>query len=127
MKKFVYILSAILVVIGCSKSDQSKVAGIYLIDKFSVRDSSIHVAEYRILELKRDQTFELRHVDKSGSVNGKWLILRGKDDGATIQFEFPTKTIEAELKGTIFYFDYPNDLYNGKYDRMLYVQSTQSN
>lgn len=125
MKKFVYLLSTILVLVGCKKFDQSKVVGVYGVDKFSVRDSSIHVTEYSILELKENQTFELRHTNETGSEGGKWLISNSSGDEAIIQFEFPTKTIEGKLKGTIFYFEYPNDLYSGRYDNMLYVQLNQ--
>ena len=93
-------------------------------DKVVPRDTLIKVEEYSLLLLNPDKSFELKNYNKKGNSKGTWKASKSKnDDEIIIEFSFSNRKVNGILlKGTIIYFIYPNDLYFGKYYKLLYVK-----
>lgn len=122
--KNLYVIILLGIITGCSsKIDENQIIGKYEIDKFVIRDSL--VKEYRLLLLNPDKTFELKNYDKKENSKGTWKAEKTmNDDGIIIAFSFLNRKIEGKLNGSgnIITFNYPNDLYLGKYSHLLYVK-----
>lgn len=134
IKNFSLFLCALLLMItSCEKVEKQEVLGNYAIDKAVIRDSVINEIVYDILELKDDMTFELRYCDNSQvkKTYGNWEIVNSKfrknssgykEPLVKIRFHYKNRVINGELKGTIIYFSYPDDLYSGKFENIIYVK-----
>ncbi|KIC00581.1 hypothetical protein [Flavobacterium sp. AJR] len=124
--KNLYVIILLGIITGCSsKIDENQIIGKYEIDKFVIRDSLVKVKEYRLLLLNPDKTFELKNYDKKENSKGTWKAEKTmNDDGIIIAFSFLNRKIEGKLNGSgnIITFNYPNDLYLGKYSHLLYVK-----
>ncbi|MEI6348001.1 MAG: hypothetical protein WCP69_08655 [Bacteroidota bacterium] len=130
---FLFVLQFVFAITSCTNIDESPIYGEYEIDKRVVRDTSIVVDVYEILSIKRDKTFELKHYSgKEGNLLGSWKIQEisskksiGSENyeiNAKIQFTLQSKTILGEIRDNIIYFEFPNDFYSGRFDKLLYVK-----
>ena len=126
MKRLFLIPLTLIVLIRCSNMEQEDIIGNYKIGKFVIRDTLVNGEDFSVLSLKDDSSFELKNYHNSNKVIGKWERLSSLGTGdIQVQFSFQDKKITGVLKGTIFHFDFPNDLYNGKYESILYVRLTK--
>lgn len=127
------ICSLFLLIISCRHVEKQEILGSYKIDKAVIRDSTNNKKVYEILNLKDDMSFELKsYIDSSvDKAYGNWQVLNskfrknsyGKEEPLVkIIFTYQDQEIEGFLKGTIIYFYYPNDLYDGKFSSVLYVR-----
>jgi hypothetical protein len=100
-----------------------EITGVYEIDKHTVRDATKTNLVHHYLQLKKDQTFKLGNVNREGDISGTWKITQSnKNKTRIIHFNFQNRQIQAKHRGTIFYFNYPNDFYSGYYNSVLYVK-----
>lgn len=109
---------------NCKSERMQNYIGYYELDKTVIKNEDNKQEDYTILEINADNTFALRK-DKKDSVNtihGKYKIVKDNSKEKIFQFIFHDKQIQAKLKGTIFYFTYPNDFNNDKYKYALYVK-----
>lgn len=108
---------------GCNKIDKSKIAGVYILDKVVERDTSVSINDYKVLIIDLNNTFTLKkNENDSMKISGNWEILSSSKTESIIQFKYSSRSINGLLNGSIFYFDYPNDFYLGKYRNTLYVK-----
>ncbi len=123
----VFVAQAMQLFTSCTHVDESDMVGEYFIDKWEYRDSSLNAVLYPILSIKKDNRFELKESNGSVCIFGTWKTQKrrmfSKNNDISIEFYYDgNKIIRSDLKGTIFYFYYPNDFYQGKYNVVLYVK-----
>lgn len=128
MIKLIYnryvLLFLALVLNSCTKVEKSNIVGLYEIDKYVERENNANIKDFRILDLKEDNTFELRlsKEDLTSNITGNWKIVKSNKVEATVQFNFLNKEIKGFYRTDIFYFEYPNDFHGSKYNHLLYVK-----
>ncbi len=135
MKKIIHLLILFLYIFtvnSCNKVEEREISGVYEVDKITVKDK-VETKPYTFLKLNPDYTFKLISDNKTqkDSISGSWKI---KDlpiyikisspfeKETVIQFTYSGKQTEGRLRGTIIYFDYPNDFHGGRFQSMLYVK-----
>jgi len=113
-----------LVMNSCTKVEESNIVGVYEMDKYVERDSITKVEDYRILDIKTNNTFELRlsKEDLTSKIIGNWKIVKSDKEEASVQFNYLNKEIKSVFRTDIFYFEYPNDFHGSKYNHLLYVK-----
>lgn len=124
MNKILLIL--LICLLACNENKDKDIMGIYKIDKTVFLSKQVNIKDYQYLELNSKGTFNVFHNKKEteNQLHSKWKFLSElKDNGLLVQFEFEEKIIEGILRGNIFYFIYPNDFHNGKYQSVLYVRT----
>jgi hypothetical protein len=103
--------------------NEAKITGVYGIDKYVVRDKTLKVKVYPRLTIKNDKTFELSNFNKNDKIKGTWSLISSKNkEEGIVQFKMANREINGLIRGSIFYFRYPNDLYDGKFKSVLYVR-----
>jgi hypothetical protein len=117
------LFSILSIYLSCSsKIDEKQIIGKYEVDKFVTRDTLVKVEEYQLLIINADKTFELKNNNKTNSV-GTWKSNKSEiDNEIIIEFSFSDRKVKGLLNGTIISFNYPNDLYRGRYDNILYIK-----
>lgn len=133
-KIFLFIISVPLLILSCKKVSQKDIIGIYEIDKFINKGISSEEHVFEFIILKDDYTFELRDsINNSfNSAKGRWEIINssyqtnfaGKEEPrVSLKIFYHNRIVTPSLEGTILYFDYPDDLYNGRFEKVLYVKN----
>lgn len=123
MNKIIYIIG-VLLLNSCCKYKEFK--GIYISDKFVVKEAENNSMNYNILEIKENNTFTLSSsVEKENTKITGSFSTECKGDNIFFYFIYENKKIKGRLNGNIFYFSYPNDFHNGKYESIIYVKSAK--
>jgi len=135
---FFFLFSFTLLMVSCEKVDKYEIIGTYEIDKYIEKDITVKENIYDLLILNDDFTFELKN-NMSNQFNldkGRWEIVsssystnfsKRKEPKVKLKFYYHNRIIIALMKGTIIYFNYPNDLYNGRFQSILYVKTSNDN
>ena len=112
---------------SCKENIGLTIVGNYEIDKVIARNKANNIPDYKFLKINDDKTFELRHEknDTVAKVKGKWRLETINSSKSLVKFVYNNKQIIGSLKGNIFYFSYPNDFHNDKYESLLYVKLRQ--
>jgi len=124
MNKILLIL--LICLLACNENKDKDIMGLYKIDKTVFLSKQVNIKDYQYLELNPKGTFNVFHSKKDtvNQLHGKWKFLSElKDNGLLVQFEYEEKIIKGILRENIFYFIYPNDFHNGKYQSVLYVRN----
>ncbi|WP_157868405.1 hypothetical protein [Flavobacterium indicum] len=110
--------------LSCKENNDIDIVGNYEIDKVIVKNQTNNISDYRFLKIYANNTFELNYNKKDtiAQVKGIWKLKRINSEKTLVEFVYNNKKIEGVLDGTIFYFTYPNDFHNGKYESILYVK-----
>jgi hypothetical protein len=93
---------------GCNGNQ--KIIGEYQLDKFVLGKGKRKNSEAPILKLNSDNTFELLRNNK---LNGTWRKTNLIGEENIIEFKYSDKKITGKLRGTVIYFEYPNDFDSG--------------
>lgn len=123
IKKLILSSFAILI-ISCKNDIKENFYGYYEIDKTILRNSQNNISDYSFIKINANNTFELKYnrKDTIPQVKGIWKLKSENSEKSLVEFVYNDKKIEGVLDGTIFYFSYPNDFHNGKYESLLYVK-----
>ncbi|SHJ22610.1 hypothetical protein [Flavobacterium terrae] len=129
---FIFLFQTI--VIGCSKcKDNEQMIGQYGIEKkgVEIKDSTKGREAISFLKLHRNYTFSLIDSYKKSGVSGKWKIIScetvennlGKRvPQSVLEFEIDNKKNKATYRDGRITFEYPEDLYGGRYKSLWYVK-----
>ena len=122
---FAIIVAVVAFVFFSCSNYEKEISGTYLIDKFAYNDTSVVIEACPFLILHKDKTFNLKKHNGSIYITGNWRIFKRNiiSKEVLVEFSYENKKIQGLLKGTIFYFHYPNDFYFGKYNILLYIKS----
>lgn len=120
MNKIILITLGVFFFFSCNQKKETEFIGVYGIDKYTIRDLNIDTDDYSRLEIKSDGSFIA--FSNNNSIEGKWEIKQQNENEKTFRFTFENKIIIGVLRGSIFYFIFPNDFHNGKYESILYVK-----
>ena len=118
LKKGFFTIGICLFFISCSKFNPVDFVGRYQLDKNVIRTNVNYTLE-PILTIKSNNEFELQ---KDSLIKGHWQFIRYDKESAIVEFSFLGNKIFWKFRGTIIYFDYPNDFDNGAFESMLYVK-----
>lgn len=121
MKNNVIILAVLLFFIGCNKSSEEKITGVYTSDKVPLELSDDKQYHYLILDENNIYHLKYNDVDKKG-ITGSWKLLEAKNDTLNVQFYFSNKNIIGKLKGNTFVFEKPN-VFDQRFSSWLYVKT----
>lgn len=120
--KYSTVIIFIIFLFKCTPNKENEVVGLYGIDKFNLLDGN-NKRDYEFLKLNSDYTFNVLNNELDSIIlKGKWRIVKKVKDRLSVEFSFNNQSIEGSLDGNIFYFIYPNDFHNGKYESVLYVK-----
>lgn len=113
-----------LVLSSCAKKKEIKINGYYEIDKKVFRSRNNNIPDFRFIKVNHNNTFELQHTkaDSTSGIKGKLEIVNTDNTETTVYFIYNNKQVRGTLKGTIFYFTYPNDFHGDKYESLIYVK-----
>ena len=113
-----------ILIISCKNDIKENFYGYYEIDKTILRNSQNNISDYSFIKINANNTFELKYnrKDTIPQVKGIWKLKSENSEKSLVEFVYNDKKIEGVLDGTIFYFSYPNDFHNGKYESLLYVK-----
>jgi hypothetical protein len=109
---------------SCKGNEELTIVGNYEIDKVVSKNRANNIPDYKFLKINEDKTFELKYEksDNVAKVKGKWELEKVNSEKSLVKFVYNNKRIIGTLKGSIFYFSYPNDFHNDKYESLLYVK-----
>lgn len=121
MKNKVIILMILLFFVGCNKSSEKKIIGVYTSDKVPLELSDEKVYHYLILDENNIYHLKYNDVNKK-RITGSWKLLDSKNDTLNVQFHFSNKNVIGKLKGNIFLFEKPN-VFDQRFSSWLYVKT----
>lgn len=123
-----------IITVSCSKcKDSDKMIGEYETEKkgIEIRDSTKGRIAISHIKLYRDNTLALSEPKLKVENVGKWRIiscetvennLREKVPESILEFEIDQKKTRARYRDGRITFEYPEDLYGGRYQTLWYVK-----